>query len=70
MILHDAIKTIQNGYFLFSLKKEQNFVSFKKKKKTFLKTNKKIRWVVFLEKRAYSTLVITNAEGLYFIPCV
>jgi len=28
VILHDTIKTIQNGVFLFSLKKEQNNVSF------------------------------------------
>ena len=28
VILHDGIKTIQNGVFLFSLKKEQNLVSF------------------------------------------
>jgi len=28
VILHDAIKTIQNGVFLFFLKKEQNLVSF------------------------------------------
>ena len=30
VILHDGIKTIQNGFFLFSLKKEQNLVSLKK----------------------------------------
>jgi len=28
MILHDAIKTIKNKVFPFSLKKEQNIVSF------------------------------------------
>jgi len=28
MIYHDGIKTIQDGVFLFSLKKEQNLVSF------------------------------------------
>jgi len=28
MILYDAIKTIKNMVFLFSLKKEQNIVSF------------------------------------------
>ena len=28
MILHDAIKTIKNKVFSFSLKKEQNLVSF------------------------------------------
>jgi len=32
-ILHDAIKTIQNGVFPFSLKLEQNLVSFQKKQK-------------------------------------
>ena len=34
MILHDAIKTINNKVFLFSLKKEQNLVSCYKTKKT------------------------------------
>jgi len=33
VILHDGIKTIQNGIFLFSLKKEQNLVSFLKNPK-------------------------------------
>jgi len=38
---HDGIKTIQNGVFAF-FKKEQSFVSFKKKKDPFfLKKNKK-----------------------------
>jgi len=32
MILHDAIKTIKNEVFPFSLKKEQNLVSLKKNK--------------------------------------
>jgi len=36
VILHDGVKTIQSGVLLFSLKKEQNLVSFKKQKKTFL----------------------------------
>jgi len=35
VILHDAIKTIKNRVFPFSLKKEQNLVSLKKKKKFF-----------------------------------
>jgi len=33
MILHDAIKTITNKFFPFSLKKEQNLVYLKKKQK-------------------------------------
>jgi len=33
MILHDAIKTITNKFFPFSLKKEQNLVYLKKNKK-------------------------------------
>jgi len=33
VILHDETKTIQNGVFLFSFKKEQSLVSFKKKQK-------------------------------------
>jgi len=36
MILHDAIKTIKNKVFPFSLKKKQNLVSFQKTKKTGL----------------------------------
>jgi len=32
VILHNAIKTIQNGVFVFFLKKEQKLVSFKKQK--------------------------------------
>jgi len=35
VILHDGIKTIQNGVFLFSVN-EQNIVSFSKNKKNFL----------------------------------
>ena len=38
--LYDGMKTMQNGVFLFSLKKEQNLVSFKKNKKTFFKKPK------------------------------
>ena len=45
MIFNDAIKTIKNKVFPFSLKKEQNLVSFlKKNKKEFFQ---KPRWVVF-----------------------
>jgi len=44
MILLDVIKAIKNKVFPFSLKKEQNLVSLKKKK-IFL--NQKNRWVVF-----------------------
>jgi len=36
--LHDGIKTIQNGVFLFSLKKEQNLVPLKTKKPEFFST--------------------------------
>jgi len=35
MILHDAIKTIKNKVFPFSLKKEQNLVYLKKTKNVF-----------------------------------
>jgi len=59
VILHDGIKTIQNGFFLFSLKKEQNLVSLKKN--SFFNP-KKTRWVVFLKKsRFFSTLVVSHA---------
>jgi len=37
VVLHDGIKTIQNGPFQFSLKKEQNLVSFQKTHKMGLK---------------------------------
>jgi len=47
MILHDAIKTIRNKVFPFSLKKEQNVVSSKKNKKNCLFKKKKPRWVGF-----------------------
>jgi len=36
VILHDEIKTIQNGIFPFSSKKEQNLVSFQKNKKNWV----------------------------------
>ena len=56
MVLHDAIKTIKSKVFPFSLKKEQNLVSFKKKTKKpgLLKKNKKPRWIGFFEKPGFS----------------
>jgi len=59
VILHDGIKTIQNGVFLFSLKKEQNLVSFQKTKKNtfflkktfFKKKLKKTGGLNFFEKK-------------------
>ena len=57
VILHDGIKTIQNGFFLFSLKKERNLVLFWKTYKTrvFLKKKQKkqVCWF-FWKKRGYS----------------
>jgi len=55
VILHDGIKTIQNGVFLFSLIKEQNLVVFKKnlKKHFFLKTKKQVV-CFFLKKMHFS----------------
>jgi len=41
MILHDAMKTIKNRVFPFSVKKQQNLVSFKKNKKDFFTKNNK-----------------------------
>jgi len=54
MTLHDAIKTIKNRVFLFSLKKEQNLVSFQKtpKKTFFLKKNKITGGLFFFEKKS------------------
>jgi len=54
MILHDAIKTIKNKVFPFSLKKEQNCFFKKNNKKTLKKTG----GLGFLKKpRFFSTLV-------------
>jgi len=38
VILHDGIKTIQNGVILFSVKKEQNLALKKNKKNGFFST--------------------------------
>jgi len=52
MILHDAIKTIKNKVFPFSLEKEQILFLFKKPKKTFFfKTKKKQVGCFFLKKK-------------------
>jgi len=48
VIWHDGIKTNQDVFFLFYLKKEQN-VSFQKTKNNFLR-KKEPRWVVVLKK--------------------
>jgi len=55
MIFNDAIKTIKNKVFPFSLKKEQNLVSFlKKNKKSF---SKNLGGLFFFKKnRFFSTL--------------
>jgi len=55
MILHDAIKTIKSKVFPFSLKKEQNLVSFSKKQKTgFSEKKTKNRWVFFWKNPGFS----------------
>jgi len=46
VILHDGIKIIQNGVFLFSLNKELNVVSFQKTQTSPFFKPKKTRWVV------------------------
>jgi len=54
MILRNAIKKIQNGVFLFSLKKKQNLVYFLKTQTNvffFEKNKKNNRWVVFFFKK-------------------
>jgi len=57
MILHDAIKTIKNKVFLFSLKKEQNLVPFlKKTKKTFFFQKKQVGYAFFKKPGFLSTL--------------
>jgi len=48
VILHDAIKTIENGVFAFFIKKNKNLFLFKKQKSSDLKI-KKSRWAVFLK---------------------
>jgi len=52
VILHDAMKTIQNGVFPFSSKKERNLCLFKKPQTCFFLTKK--RWVVFLKNPGFS----------------
>jgi len=56
VILHDGIKTIHNRVFPFSLKKEQNVVSFQKKQtKRFLqKKQKKTGGLFFFNKTGFS----------------
>jgi len=67
MTLHDAIKTIKNRVFLFSLKKEQNLVSFQKtpKKTFFFEKKQNNRWVVFFLKKNgfFSTLILAHTES-------
>ena len=50
VILHDGIKTIQNGVFLFSLKKKKMFFFFKSKKRYFSKKKTKKQVSFFLNK--------------------
>jgi len=57
VVLHDGIKTIQNGPFQFSLKKEQNLVSFQKTYKMGLKKN---RWVVFSRKPGFFSTLLSS----------
>ena len=60
MILHDAIKTIKNKVFPFSLKKEQNLVYLKKTKTRFFFKQKQMG-CFFLKKNGFcSTLKWTN----------
>jgi len=57
VILHHAIKTIQNGVFPFSLKEVQNLVSFQKTG-FFKKKNKKKQVGCFFKKSwFFSTLL-------------
>ena len=78
MTLHDAIKTIKNRVFLFSLKKEQNLVSFQKtpKKTFFFEKKQNNRWVVFFEKKRVffnpdiGAHRIKHGHNIYFIPFV
>jgi len=52
VILHDAIKTIHNGNFVFFW--EQKAVSFLNKTKiSELKKTKKAGWVIFFKKRVF-----------------
>jgi len=54
-ISHDAIKTIQNGVFVFFFEKERKPVSLNNKKRCFFsKRTKKIRWVVFWKNTGFS----------------
>ena len=60
MILHDAIKTIRNKVFPFSLKKEQNVVSSKKNKKNCLKKKNPGGLGFFEKTHFFSTLIRNN----------
>ena len=55
MILHDEIKTIQNGGFVLFIKKEENLFLFKNPKQTDLK--KQVDWV-YLKNGCLLILVI------------
>jgi len=68
VILHDAIKNNSERGFPFSLKKEQNLVSFLKKTKKqqyFFKTKTKTGGLHFFEikNRFFSTLMKTEAKA-------
>ena len=56
MILHDAIKTIKNKVFPFSLKKEQNCFFKKKNKKNIKEKQKKQVGWVFWKNPGFSQL--------------
>jgi len=60
VILHDGIKTIQKGVFLFSLKKEQNLCFFKKNKKSFFLT----QVGVGLKKTGFSQPCVETANSV------
>jgi len=63
VILDDEIKTILNGVFLFSLKKEQNVFSFQKNPKNvfYVKNPKKTGGLIFLKKNGFfATLILVD----------
>jgi len=60
VILHDAIKTIQNRVFAFFSKTRTKDYFFSKKQKNGFKKNKKPLWIVFLKPGFFQTWLSFN----------
>jgi len=67
MILHDAIKTIKNKVFPFSLKNNKILFLFKKTKKLELKKKKKTQVFFFFFKPGFFSTLTSTAWTLHYI---